>query len=69
MAITEHVLTTGDIVRLKAPYKVSDFPQSSDPDWRGFTHGIVVEMLSTQSIVNGEPYGSEQLVLSAGHLS
>lgn len=57
--MTEHILSVGDIVKLKAPYKVSDFPQSSDPDWRGFTHGIVVEILSTQMIVNGESYGSE----------
>ena len=57
--MADHILTTGDIVRLKAPYKVSDFPQASDPDWRGFTHGIVVEILSTQIIVNGERYGSQ----------
>ena len=57
--MTDHILTTGDIVKLKAPYKLSEFPQASDPTWRGFTHGIVVDVLSTQIVVNGEAYGSE----------
>lgn len=55
---TTHVLTTGDIVRLKDPYKPADFLQAKDPAWGGFTYGIVVEILETQMTVNGERYGS-----------
>ena len=56
---TAHILTTGDIVKLKEPYKPADFPQARNPDWLGFAYGIVVEILSTQMIVNGEAYGNQ----------
>ena len=56
--MTAHIITTGDIVKLKAPYKPADFPQAKDPDWGGFTNGIVVEILETQMLVNGEAYGN-----------
>lgn len=54
-----HILTVGDIVRLKEPYRVADFPQAKNPDWVGFGFGIVAEILSTQMIVNGEAYGDQ----------
>ena len=57
--LTAHILTTGDIVKLKEPYKPADFPQAKNPDWPGFGYGIVVEILSTQMIVNGEAYGNQ----------
>lgn len=56
--MTSHPLTTGDIVKLKQPYKPADFPQAKDPDWGGFAYGIVVEILETQLLVNGEAYGN-----------
>ena len=56
---TAHILTTGDIVKLKEPYKPADFPQARNLDWPGFGYGIVVEILSTQMIVNGEAYGNQ----------
>jgi hypothetical protein len=56
---TAHILTTGDIVRLKEPYRPTDFPQAKNPDWPGFAYGIVVEVISTQMIVNGEAYGDQ----------
>ena len=56
--MTAYILKTGDIVKLKAQYKPADFPQAKDPDWSGFTYGIVVEILETQMVVNGETYGS-----------
>ena len=62
--MTDHILTTGDIVRLKTPYKVADFPQATDPNWRGFTYGIVVEILDTQININGDRYGNQQALSS-----
>ncbi len=56
---TAHIPTTGDIVKLKEPYKPADFPQTRNSDWLGFSYGIVVEILSTQMIVNGEAYGNQ----------
>ena len=57
--MSTHILTTGDIVKLKEPYRLSDFPQSKNSDWRGFEYGIVVEILTTQMVVNGDCYGDE----------
>lgn len=57
LAMTAHILKTGDIVKLKKPYKPADFPQAKAPDWNGFAYGIVVEILETQMVVNGETYG------------
>ncbi|MEL6854675.1 MAG: hypothetical protein AAFO83_06145 [Cyanobacteria bacterium J06607_13] len=55
--MTDHILKTGDIVKLKMPYKPAGFPQVKDPNWSGFVYGIVVEILATQMVVNGETYG------------
>ena len=56
--MTDHILKTGDIVKLKTPYnKPADFPQAEAPDWSGFVYGIVVEVLATQLVVNGATYG------------
>lgn len=56
--MTDHILKTGDIVKLKTPYKPpAGFPQVKAPDWSGFVYGIVVEILATQMVVNGETYG------------
>ena len=55
--MSAHIITTGDLVKLKAAYKPADFPQAKDPDWLGFTYGIVVKILETQLVVNGETYG------------
>lgn len=53
-----HILTTGDIVKLKQPYRPDDFAQLKDLAWKGFDYGIVVQILSTQMLVNGESYGN-----------
>lgn len=57
--MSTHILATGDIVRLKEPYRLADFPQAKHPDWKGFEYGIVVEILATQMLVNGDHYGDE----------
>ena len=57
MAMNDYKLTTGDIVKLKSPYKPADFPQARNLDWPGFGYGIVVDILTTQMIVNGAAYG------------
>jgi hypothetical protein len=44
---------------LKKPYKPAAFPQASKTDWPGFGYGIVVEILTTQMIVNGNAYGNQ----------
>ncbi|MGB3766525.1 MAG: hypothetical protein WA947_08195 [Phormidesmis sp.] len=54
-----HMLATGDIVKLKKPYRPGDFPQAKNSDWKGFGYGIVAEILTTQMIVNGDRYGDE----------
>jgi hypothetical protein len=57
--MSTHILTIGDIVKLKQPYKSADFPFAKNADWRGFEYGIVVEILTTQMVVNGDRYGDE----------
>lgn len=59
MAMDDYKLTTGDIVKLKLPYKPADFPQARNLDWPGFGYGIVVDILTTQTIVNGAAYGDQ----------
>ncbi len=55
-----HILTTGDIVRLKQPYRPQEWVLLKDKTWRGFEYGIVVEIISSQFSVNGEAYGDQQ---------
>ncbi len=57
--MNNHTLTTGDIVKLKSPYKPDGFPQVKNPHWPGFGYGIVAEILTTQMIVNGAAYGDQ----------
>lgn len=55
-----HILTTGDIVKLKQPYCPEEWVLLKDKAWRGFEYGIVVEIISSQFSVNGEAKGSQQ---------
>lgn len=55
-----HILTTGDIVKLKEPYHPAEWVLLKDKAWRGFEFGIVVEIVSCQFSVNGEAYGDRQ---------
>jgi len=55
-----HILTTGDIVRLKQPYRPEEWVLLKGEGWKGFEYGIVVEIISCQFSVNGEAYGNQQ---------
>lgn len=58
--ILNYTLTTGDIVKLKKPYRPEEWISLKPKDWRGFEFGIVVEIVSSQFSVNGEAYGNQQ---------
>jgi hypothetical protein len=58
--MSDHVLTPGDIVKLKEPYRPADFPQDRNSEWSGFEYGIVAEIVSTQIVVNGNAYRNQQ---------
>lgn len=47
----------GDLVRLKHPYRPSEWVYRQAKDWPGFEWGIVVEIVATQFTVNGAAYG------------
>lgn len=55
-----HILTTGDIVKLKQTYRPQEWVCLKPKDWTGFEFGIVVEIVSAQFSVNGEAYGNGQ---------
>lgn len=55
-----HILTTGDIVKLKQTYRPEEWVLIKDKAWRGFEFGIVVEIVSSQFSVNDEAYGNGQ---------
>lgn len=56
-----HVLTLGDIVKLKTPYRPEEWVNRKPEDWKGFEYGIVVEIVSCQFTINGERYGDALL--------
>jgi hypothetical protein len=56
--MSDHILTVGDIVRLKQPYRPEEWVLLKPSDWQGFEFGIVVEIVSHQFSVNGESYGN-----------
>lgn len=56
-----HVLTRGDIVRLKQPYRPEEWIRRKPKDWKGFEFGIVAEIVSYQFTVNGDRYGNAQM--------
>lgn len=58
--MTAHILTTGDIVKLKQPYCPEEWVILKDKAWRGFDFGIVIEIVFYQFSVNGESYGNEK---------
>ena len=58
--MSNHILTIGDIVRLKQPYRPNECVSLKPTDWQGFEFGIVVEIVSYQFSVNGESYGNQQ---------
>ena len=58
--MSNHILTIGDIVRLKQPYRPEEWVSLKPTDWQGFEFGIVVEIVSHQFSVNGESYGNQQ---------
>jgi len=61
-----HILTTGDIVKLKQPYRPQEWVRLKPKDWTGFEFGIVVEIISSQFSVNGEAYGDRQQPRNVG---
>ncbi len=61
-----HILTTGDIVRLKQPYRPEEWVLLKDETWQGFKYGIVVEIISSQFSVNGEAKGDRQQPRNVG---
>ena len=63
--MTAHILTTGDIVRLKEPYRPSEWVLLKPNDWRGFEFGIVVEIVSHQFSVN-KSYGNQKQPRNVG---
>lgn len=56
-----HILTAGDIVKLKKPYRPEEWVRRKQKDWDGFQFGVVVEIVSSQFIVNGDLYGNTQM--------
>lgn len=58
--MTSHILNTGDIVKLKKPYRPEEWVLLKPTSWNGFEFGIVVEIVSYQFSVNGESYGNQQ---------
>jgi hypothetical protein len=57
-----HILTRGDIVKLKQPYRPEELVRHKPKDWKGFEYGIVVEIVSYQFAVNGDRYGNAQIL-------
>jgi hypothetical protein len=41
-----HILTRGDIVKLKQSYRPKEWVRRKPKDWKGFEFGIVVEIVS-----------------------
>jgi hypothetical protein len=58
--MSDYILTVGDIVRLKQPYRHEEWVLLKPSDWKGFEFGIVVEIVSHQFSINGESYGNHQ---------
>ena len=56
-----HILTRGDIVKLKQPYRHEEWVRRKPKDWKGFEFGIVVEIVSHQFTINGDRYGNTQI--------
>jgi len=59
--LSRYVLTLGDIVKLKKTYRPEEWRYRQPKDWNGFEYGIVVEIVATQFIVNGDLYGNMQI--------
>lgn len=58
--MTSPILNTGDIVKLKQPYRPKEWVLLKPTSWNGFGFGIVVEIVSYQFSINGESYGNQQ---------
>ena len=58
--MSDHILTMGDIVKLKKPYRPEEWVLLKPTGWKGFEFGIVVEIVSSQFSVNGESYGNQK---------
>ncbi len=56
-----HILTRGDIVKLKQPYRPEEWVRRKPKEWKGFEFGIVVEIVSHQFTVNGDRYGKTHI--------
>jgi hypothetical protein len=58
--MTQHILTCGDIVKLKEPYRPEEWVYRQPQTWKGFEFGIVVQIVSCQFSINGDRYGDGQ---------
>jgi len=54
--MSDHILTVGDLVKVKAPYRPEEWVRQKPDGWPGFEYGIVVEVTSTQMRINGNRY-------------
>ena len=62
--MSDHILTVGDLVKVKAPYRPEEWVRQKPDGWPGFEYGIVVDVLtlifsavtSTQMHINGSQH-------------